>query len=505
MPTGNAMAAAGEGPTVLLLLPGATCWRVERAGRASFLMENAAYFAALRDALLNARRSILLLGWQFDPRTRLDPAAPAHDRTGEIGFLLRKLARENPNLDVKLLIWRSPLPIAWSQDFFPMRAGAWFKTQAVDFRLDRARPLGACHHQKVVVIDDKLAFCGGGDVSVDRWDTAEHLDHDPRRCTPTGLICQPRHEVMAMVDGAAARALGDLARERWREKTGERLLPVEAEGDPWPEGVKPDLHDVRVGIARTEPAWRGRPGVRENEALHLEAIASARKLIYLENQYVTSPVISAALALRLQEPDGPEVVIVSTARSPSWFDQAAMDGARGALLARLRAADAHGRFSAWTPLTEEGGVVVVHSKVTIVDDRFLRAGSTNLNNRSCGFDTECDVAVEAEREGDATARFIRAFRRRLIGHFVGVSTESYAAAEEVFGGEVAGTIRALDPEGRRLAPLATRPASRVSKLIAYWQLGDPFSPSDAWRPWRRRPLARLVKTAAAQPGEAAPD
>lgn len=500
------MAATGEGPTVLLLQPGATCWRVERAGRAAFLMENAAYFAALQDALLNARRSILLLGWQFDPRTRLDPEAPGHDRTGEIGFLLRKLARDNPALDVKLLIWRSPLPIAWSQDFFPMRAGAWFKKQAIDFRLDRPRPLGACHHQKVVVVDDKLAFCGGGDISVDRWDTAEHADHDPRRCTPTGLICQPRHEVMAMVDGAAARALGDLARERWREKTGQPLRPVEVDGDPWPAGVAPDLHDVPVGIARTEPAWRGRPGVRENEALHLEAIATARRLIYLENQYVTSPVLSAAIAARLQERAGPEVVIVSTAQSPSWFDRAAMDGARGALLARLRAADAYGRLSAWTPLTEGGGVIVVHSKVTIIDDRFLRVGSTNLNNRSCGFDTECDVAVEAERDDDEVCGFVRAFRSRLIGHFAGVAAEEYAAAEAVFGGEVARTIRALDPEGRRLAPLATRPATRLSKLIAEWQLGDPFSPADAWRPWRRAMLARLVKTAAGpHPGEAAPD
>lgn len=490
----------------MLLAPGTTCWRAERAGRAAFLMENGAYFAALRAALLNAQRSILLLGWQFDPRTRLNPEAQGPDRDGEIGFLLRKLVRQNPGLDVKLLIWRSPLPIAWSQDFFPMRAGAWFKKQAIDFRLDRARPIGACHHQKVVVIDDKLAFCGGGDISVDRWDTAEHLDQDPRRCTPTGLICQPRHEVMAMVDGDAARALGDLVRDRWRRKTGDRLRPVEAPGDPWPETVKPDLRDVRIGIARTEPAWRGHDGVRENEALHLAAVAQARRLIYLENQYVTSPVISAAIAARLQEQDGPEVVIVSTARSPSWFDQAAMDGARGALIQRLRAADAHGRFSAWTPLTERGGVIVVHSKVTIIDDRFLRVGSTNLNNRSCGFDTECDVAVEAEREGDATCAFVKAFRHRLISHFAGVTTAAYAAAEAVFGGEVASTIRALDPEGRRFAPLAVKPAPRMSKLIAEWQLGDPFSPHDAWRPWRRGGLARLVKTAAAaHPGEAAPD
>ncbi len=38
---------------------------------------------------------------------------------------------------------------------------------------------------------------------------------------------------------------------------------------------------------------------------------------------------------------------------------------------------------------------MVHSKVMIVDDGFLRVGSANLNNRSMGADTECDLAFEA--------------------------------------------------------------------------------------------------------------
>src|SRR5690606_33180018 len=170
-------------------------------------------------------------------------------------------------------------------------------------RLDRAGPPGACHHQKVVIIDDAVAFCGGGDISTDRWDSAEHLDGDPRRCQPSGLIPAPRHEVMSVMDGAAARALGDLARERWFRATGERTVPFEAGEDPWPDDVTPDLFDVPVGIARTEPAWAGRSAVRENEALHLDAIRRARRLIYLENQYFTSPRIAAALAERLAEPD----------------------------------------------------------------------------------------------------------------------------------------------------------------------------------------------------------
>lgn len=475
------------GDQTVLLQPGSTCWRTERAGRVVLLTENAAYFAALREALENASQSVLLLGWQFDPRTRLDfgEGGPA----SEVGYILRRLVRERPELDVRLLIWRSPLPIAFSQGFFPQRAQKWFRSKTVNFRLDRARPLGGCHHQKVLVIDDAVAFSGGGDISVDRWDSSDHLDDDPRRFTPYGLPYPPRHEVMMMVDGDAARALGDLARERWRIAIGESLPPARVRNDPWPQSVEPDLRDVTVGIARTEPAWRGAAGVRENETLHLEAIARAKRLIYLENQYFTSPLIAAALADRLDEPDGPEVVIVSTAESPSWFDKAAMDGARTALLERLREADVHGRFSAWTPRTAKGTTIIVHSKVTIIDDRLLRVGSANLNNRSCGFDTECDLAIETAEDAPA-ADFIRSFRARLVSHFLGVDQgrfEALFAATGSLGKAIA------DLTDGRMAPLGHGRASALSKWIAEWQLGDPASPADAWRPWRRGRLSRVLK------------
>ena len=463
----------------------------------ALLPENDAYFAAVREALENARKSVLLLGWQFDPRTRLNPVEQGPG--AEVGHILRRLVRERPELDVRLLIWWSPLPIAFSQGFFPQRARAWFEGKTVVFRLDRARPIGGCHHQKVLVIDDALAFCGGGDISVDRWDTHRHEDEEPRRYTPMGLPYPPRHEVMMMVDGEAAAALGDLARKRWKEAIGEPLPSCHEDADPWPASVEPDLTDVDIGIARTEPAWRGAAGVREIEALHLESIARAKRLIYLENQYFTSPLIAAALAARLEEEDGPEVVVVSTAQSPSWFDKAAMDGARSALLERLREADIHGRFSAWTPLTRGGKPIIVHSKVSIIDDQLLRVGSANLNNRSCGFDTECDLAIETEAD-DATATFIRAFRARLLSHFLDVPQAEFEAAFAVTG-SLGKTIEGLT-EGR-MVRLGEEPPTRVGRWVSEWQLGDPASPADSWRPWRRGRLSRVLRETVAHAAEAA--
>jgi len=464
-----------------LLAPGSNCWRVETANRFAVLMENAAYFEALRSALAKARKSIVILGWQFDPRTRLDPQSPHHDHQAQIGHQLRMLVKAHPDLDIRLLIWKSPLLIAASQGFYPHKAQGWFRKRMVEFRLDQPGAIGACHHQKVVIIDDAVAFCGGGDISTDRWDTEEHLDGDPRRCQPSGLIPPPRHEVMAVMDGPAARALGDLARERWFRSTGERTIPDQAESDPWPDGVEPDLRETPVAIARTEPATGGRAEVRENETLHLDAIRQAKRLIYMENQYFTSPVIAKALAARLGEEDGPEIVLVSTGTSPSWFDRITMDTARSEVLFRLEQADRHNRFFAFTPYTRQGERIIVHAKVSIYDDAVLRIGSTNLNNRSFGFDTECDIAAEP---ADAAGRdAIRRFRQRTIGHWIGVDGETFAAVEAVTG-TVGEAIQNFDTG--RMHVLGADPPSRVERIIAEFQLGDPTSTRDAFRPWKRR-------------------
>jgi phosphatidylserine/phosphatidylglycerophosphate/cardiolipin synthase-like enzyme len=466
------------------LRPGDTCWRTAQARRAAMLIDNQAYFTAVFDALQKARRSVLLLGWGFDPRTRLFPDGyDGPDDPDEVGRILVELARARPELDVRLLIWKSALPISASQEFFPHRARKYFHNTPVHFRLDDSVPFGACHHQKVLVVDDRLAFCGGGDISVDRWDTPAHMDGDQRRIMPRQECHAPRHEVMMMVDGDAARALGDLARERWFRSTGERLAPpADAGGDPWPDHVPAQLIGPTIAIGRTEPEWKRRSEVEEIRRLTLACIGEARESIYLENQYFTSPVVTEALAARLSEPNGPEVVLLSTARAPSWFDQLTMDRARGAMIWRLRAADIFGRFRAYCPRTSGGETIIVHSKVTVIDDRIVRVGSANLNNRSGGFDTECELAFEAS---DEAARLqVGAFRDRLVGHFMGQTGDAVAKARAEFGG-LGRAIEALNREGR-LEPIEPPGSTALGEFITKYHLGDPQDTRDAWRPNRRR-------------------
>lgn len=481
--------------------PGSTCWRVETAERLALFIDNDEAFDALKALLLSAKHSIWILAWVFDPLTRLDPDRVKKSRdpihADRIGLLLRRQAALNPALDVRVLAWDMPFPIAASQLFGPQRGAAFFAGSKVKYRLDNTLPASASHHQKVVVVDGVTALVSGGDIGVDRWDTTAHLDNDPRRRLPTGHHYPARHEVAAMVDGPVAMALAELFAERWRKATGETLDPPERPlVAPWPEHLAPLLRRLPVAIARTQPHWRRDAEINECLLLHLEMIRTAQWLIYIENQYLTSPIVVEALAERLAEPDGPEVVTVGPARSPSYFDQVTMDSARTAAINRLREVDVHGRFHAFSARTPKGAPIIVHSKVAVADDRVLRLGSANLNNRSIGLDTECDIGFEARDEDQRLA--IAAFLGRLIGHFLGVETELVLEAFIEHGG-LGPAIEALDGRTgpRRLEPVGVMPLKGLKKFVADWSLGDAIAPDDAWRPWGRRKrlkhdLARLT-------------
>ncbi len=346
--------------TVSLLRPGATCWRVEQADRLALFIDNDEAFDALKTILLSAKKSIWILAWVFDPLTRLDPDRvrksrdPAH--VDRIGLLLRRQAALNPGLDVRILVWDMPFPIAASQLFGPHRGQVFFTGSRVKYHLDNTLPASACHHQKVVVVDGSVALLSGGDIGVDRWDTTQHLDNDPRRRLPTGHHYPARHEVASWSTARRPRPWATCSSPAGSGRRGEALERSEKpEEAPWPDYLTPDLRNVPVGICRTQPAWKSDPEVNETMLMHLASIKAARRLIYLENQYLTSPIIVEALADRLAEPDGPEVVTVGPAHSPSYFDQMTMDSARTSAINRLREIDVHGRFSAFSALHAQGG------------------------------------------------------------------------------------------------------------------------------------------------------
>jgi phosphatidylserine/phosphatidylglycerophosphate/cardiolipin synthase-like enzyme len=484
----------------MLLEPGATCWRRETSARAALIVDMADYFDAAMTAMRQAKHTVHLLNWAFEPQTLFHPqpgcTGPEGDR---IANFLKALSKEKPNLDIRILCWQSALPVAATQNWFPLADRRAFAGSRVKFILDGKLPMGASHHQKAIVIDDAIAFCGGGDIGPDRWDTPLHLDDDPRRektkhaHSNSDADFDSRHEVMGIVEGAPAKALGVLFRERWARCTGETPSEPPKVRPAWPRQIKPQFNAVEVGLSRTHGAWKQHPEVREVERLHLASIAQAKRCIYMENQYFTSPLIAAALARRLSEPDGPEVVLIGTEHSPSFFDQATMDRTRVRFIETLKRADKHGRFQAYSPVTTLGRIIIVHAKLTIIDDRLLRIGSANINNRSMGFDTECDLSFEAQgRAGTGNRAEIAKLRTRLLAHWLGCDEAIVEAALRKADGVGAG-LEALRNAGyARLRPIQLPPVTGAAAVIATYHLGDPFTPSDSWRPWRRKAASKAA-------------
>ena len=236
------------------------------------------------------------------------------------------------------------------------------------------------------------------------------------------------------------------------------------------------MTDIDVGIACTAPERDGKPGVREIERLYLDMIAAARRYIYAENQYFTSDKIGEALARRLAEPDGPEIVLVSRLLSHGWLEEVTMTALRNRLLIKLRDADAHRRFHAYypdIPGLAEGTCIDIHSKVMVVDDEWLRIGSANLCNRSMGMDSECDVVVEARGE-ERVARAVHGFLCRLLGEHLGVEPGRVQRAIDERG-SIRGAIEALGSETRTLRRLEAKADVSEAALTAA-AIADPEAP-----------------------------
>jgi phospholipase D1/2 len=476
----------------LLLRPGETCWRTARANRLALIVDAAEYFAVVKAAMLNARHSVMLIAWDFDVRIRLDPDADedggeAPDRLGDF---IRWIARTRPDLRIYILKWNLDALKSLLRGPASLLVFDWMTPPHVRIELDGRHPPGACHHQKIIVIDDAMAFCGGIDMTLERWDTRAHKDDDPHRRRPGGSRYGAWHDATTAVDGEAARALGELARIRWKFATGETLPPPPAaarpDDDPWPDRLKPSIRDVEIAIARTTPAFETQPETREIEALYLAAIGAARRTIYLESQYFASRRIAEAIAERLAEEHGPEIVVVNPLSAEGWLEEEAMGAARALLLNMIREADRHRRFAIYTPCTEGGEPIYVHAKVMVIDDRLLRVGSSNLNNRSLGFDTECDLALDAQgQQGDGraaeVARTIAGFRNDLLAEHLGVRPEEVAAALDGEQGSLIGAIERLRrPQGRTLRPFKAPHVDAAADYLSEHELLDPERPESLW-------------------------
>jgi phospholipase D1/2 len=459
-----------------VLDPGRNCDPLVKAKRFALLVDGAAYYGTLAHSVAHARRTVVIVGWDLDSRVRLGPGVvpPGIQLMPSLREFLSATADGNPHLDIYILNWNFPLLFANVRDPKLVAGRDPFRHPRVHFQFDSTHASGGSHHQKIVVIDDCLAFAGGMDVAGGRWDTPEHRAYDIRR-SGKHRPYPPSHDVQAMVDGEAARALAAIVRERWYRSTGTSVPACFPETDIWPDHVTPDLENVSVGISRTDVGADGRSGRLEIERLHLDLIEAARQFIYVENQYLTSDTIVTALCRRLHADEGPEVLIVLPLKNSGWLEERTFEVLRFRSMRRLREADRFGRLRICYPVVPDldGEAVQVHSKVLAIDDRLFRVGSSNLTNRSMRLDTECDLTIEATNTSQR--RGVADLRNRLLAEHLGVSAE----AIDAFLRKDASLIRLVDSRRAESRCLREAPSdTQTTRPLIDDELIDPSRPID---------------------------
>jgi phosphatidylserine/phosphatidylglycerophosphate/cardiolipin synthase-like enzyme len=351
------------------------------------LIDGAAALPRIAAALQHARSHVLIAGWSIT-------ADFALVRDGErltVRNLLADLAAHGR--EVRVLLWAGPpLPL-----FKPSRPDVRRQRDAliagtrVKCALDaHERPLHT-HHEKLVVIDDEVAFVGGIDLTdlpTDRYDSPEHRLRD-------GVGW---HDVVTELRGPIVADVAEHLQLRWHAVTGERLPTAPPPSDAGPVTAQL-VSTIPEHIYDAVPMGR----FRILEA-YVRALRSAERFIYIENQFIWSSEIVAVLRDKLLHPpsDAFRLLLVLPARPNSGRDNTL--GQLGVLAEADRDA---GRFLACTIYSRESGreqPIYVHAKVAVVDDRWLTVGSANLNDHSLFNDTEVNVVTSDEALARTTRR-----------------------------------------------------------------------------------------------------
>ena len=354
------------------------------------LIDGSEFLPLAAEEIAAAQSHVHIAGWYFSPELALtrseDPVT--------VRNLLAEVAERIP---VRVLIW-SGAPV---RVFSPTRGDVRDMVERIE-RLNslenpRARMFAPsactfdscvrfwhCHHEKTIVVDDRVAFVGGIDLTYDGGDPYDSPEHKAR-----GGVGW--HDLSTRLHGPIVADVADHFRLRWHGSTREKLpAPVTQE----PAG------DVTVQLVRTVPEGIYEKSLPGGDFSVLEsysrALRSAERFVYIENQFLWSPEIVRLLAEKLRNPprDDFRVVVLLPVNANDGADVS-----RGQVAALIHADDGNGRFLACSVYARTAtlrDVVYVHAKLAIVDDRWLTVGSANLNEHSLFNDSEVNVVVHDE-------------------------------------------------------------------------------------------------------------
>jgi phospholipase D1/2 len=455
---------------------GSNAWRRVRVDDAGVLVDAADYYHAVYWAISRATRYVLMSGWQFDsgvPLLRGDDIPSGAD----VRFLkfLDGLCRQRPGLRVYLLAWDFHLILAGEREWLQRVIFHWMTSPNLRFRFAGHPAAGGSHHQKFVVVDGGLSFLGGMDVCEARWDDRRHLADNPLRLSH-GHPQKPYHDVQAWLAGReTASALEELFRDRWHRAGGPPLELGEADAPEVSMRASLPIGETTAALSRTDPQPDGNT-IREVERLFEDAIAAADRLIYVETQYLSSRRMREALVQRMcvSGRPRPEIVIIVNEQAEALKEELAVGlrQARNLEILRNTASRTGCALGCYVSLCdgthEQFRATYIHSKLMIVDDRFLTIGSANLTNRSMGLDSELHVAWEQTGDGGGLSEAIRNVRVSLLAEHAGLSA-SEAADLVAAEGLVAGLDAIANRDGARLRSHGTATAIQRTAM----QLVDP--------------------------------
>ncbi|MBW2523553.1 MAG: hypothetical protein JRI23_05235 [Deltaproteobacteria bacterium] len=359
--------------------------------------------------------------------------------------------------------WLEPTPFRFSERVIP----AWAPTGEIE--MDQAIPsnlpgryvdltewpieldvMHASYHQKMLVMDDGVAYLGGMNLRITDWDTAEHAVFEHRRMPFDASTAErvavmereelpatgPRRDYQVRIAGPAAQDVADVFHQRW-----EYLLQQEVDYadrcTPFDVGreIPAESDGLQVQVTTTLPEPFVEHGIAES---WLNAIASAERFILIEDQYFRAPMLNELIIARMQEVPDLELVVI-TKPINEWTDPGCAQTAIANELFRLsvpsryrtyqlRAFDFVNGFGPDETESRFAGIDL-HAKMLIVDDAFMSVGSANKNNRGMLYEAEGNLAI-------LDRAWVRAERRRLLASILPSGT--------TISDDVAEWIAALD-------------------------------------------------------------
>jgi phospholipase D1/2 len=408
------------------------------AEQSALLIDARNYYKTVYRALEQAENYVVISGWQFDSGVKLLRGEDAENTRHPVELLdfLGALCEERPKLSIYLLAW--DFSFVYARERESEQAEKFTaKHPNIHFQWDPHPSISGSHHQKFVVVDGAIAFIGGIDLCDARWDDCDHRLNHPDRVNVVGDPCKPYHDVQACFAGELVASVVELFVERWQRASDERLdlRPADSRARSRYDVQLLSQHTgeligvKRAALSRTQVDERATPAlVGEVLALFADAIGAARRLIYVETQYFTSRSVAQLLIERMRDVSLPklEIVVFLPHAADTPMEKLVLEDTQEDVLKALLEAARETRhevrllYPASIHADGHETATFIHSKILIVDDRFLMVGSPNFTERSVALDTELAVSWECAGEEDGASACIRNIRSKLLAEHSGV-------------------------------------------------------------------------------------